>query len=66
MKKKSFYLTITAFILFYTLSSYLKSDYNFIERNDNGDDLINVIDQSTRTLDGVIVDEVGSPIEEYL
>ena len=63
MKTKNFYFTLAILILI--LSSCHRPDDNFIERNDDdGDGVINVIDECERTPLGVPVDSVGCPLED--
>jgi hypothetical protein len=67
MKTKKFYLSIMVFTVFLALSSCNlgDDDNNIVERNDDdGDGVINVIDECAHTPEGVEVDAVGCPIEE--
>ncbi|EZH75265.1 hypothetical protein ATO12_00375 [Aquimarina atlantica] len=65
MKTKRVYLSIMVFTVFFILSSCISTDDDFIERNDDdGDGVINVIDECSRTPKGVVVDAVGCPAEE--
>ncbi|WP_299253514.1 hypothetical protein [uncultured Lacinutrix sp.] len=66
MKTKKFYLSIMVFTMFLALSSCSlgDDDNNIVERNDDdGDGVVNVIDECVHTPEGVEVDAVGCPVE---